>query len=207
RGRDSDRCPSGDLVGAPAAPACPAGPGSRHLLRPVQLALVLRAHGDGTELDLLATDAAVDGVLATGIRELDRPVQRRARLLPANREVARNRTAVVAFPLPAELQLNRCVRPRGGARGERRAAAGENEKSGDPESGKPSRDRATKRLHVHHVELLPWMGMDSVRTETVVASRRSYGTRARSAARRIASAVPSKWQRTTSSSRISTDPR
>src|SRR5512135_3706104 len=103
---------SGDLVGVPAAAATCARPGSRHPLRPVQHALVRGADGESTELDLLATYAAVDGVLATGSRELDRPVQRRARLLPVNGEVARNGAAVRPFPLATEIHLNRSVRPR-----------------------------------------------------------------------------------------------
>src|SRR6185312_1206937 len=67
--------PLGDLVGAPASSAIPARPGARHPRRPVQLALVLGADGDSTKLDVLATHTAVDGVLAAGRRELDRPVQ------------------------------------------------------------------------------------------------------------------------------------
>src|ERR1700757_754394 len=131
---------SGDLVGAPAASATRARPGSRHPRRPMQDALVLGADGESSELDLLAAHAAVDGVLAAGSRELDRPVQQSARLCPVNGEVTRNGAAVLPLPFAAELRLSCSVRRRRSLRSQRRTATGESEQSRDAHGGKPPRD-------------------------------------------------------------------
>src|SRR6476620_9235730 len=121
---------SGGLVGAPAAAALWARPGTGHR-RPPDRALVLGADADCAELDLAVSYAAADLVLPLRIRERDAPVQLRAGVPPATGELTRIGAAVVALPLAGE-PCGRGPGVRRARSGERSAAAGESKSSGEP---------------------------------------------------------------------------